>query len=153
MLTKDVGGKKTRGFFAVFVCAIFILLSFAIVGVVAQANSTPYYSQTLAEVRCDVCHAPFQTPEGGGTPFCLCPPIEPIPDGRGLAGELVEILRTYVFPGLILLSVVWAVWLGIEFGRASDANKRKMAKDRFFKGIAIVIIFVVLFGILSVIPA
>jgi len=70
-----------------------------------------------------------------------------------LARDLGNVLTTYIFPVCILASILWAVWLGIGFGTATDEGKRKQIKDRFIKAIATVLIVVILYGImLGIVP-
>ena len=46
---------------------------------------------------------------------------------RGLASNIANVFRMYVFPFLCVASVLWAVWIGIEFGRARtlECDKRQ----------------------------
>jgi|GEM_PF-3253293 len=71
-----------------------------------------------------------------------------------LATQLGRVLTRYIFPTVILASIIWAVFMGIQFGTATDEGKRKQVKDRFIKALATVVIIVVLYGIMiGVVPA
>jgi len=67
---------------------------------------------------------------------------------RSLANQLARVLRDGVFPFLCVASVLWAVWIGIEFGRAKDSGTRQKAKERLVKAVASVIIVLVLWSIM-----
>jgi len=75
------------------------------------------------------------------------PPPQPV-DNRPLHTRLGSVLTTYIFPTVILASIIWAVFMGIQFGTATDEGKRKQVKDRFIKALATVVIIVVLYGIM-----
>jgi len=62
--------------------------------------------------------------------------------------QLSDILTGYVFPFLAVGAVLWCLWFGIMFAKAKDAGARDNAKKRLIKGLASVMIIIVLFFIL-----
>ena len=70
-------------------------------------------------------------------------------DGSLFGRDLAGIILTYIAPFVVMMSVVWAIWVGIQFARAGDENSRKMAKKRFMSAVSSMLIFVVLYGIMA----
>ena len=68
--------------------------------------------------------------------------------GGGIGNDLAKILNTYVFPAILVVSALWAVWIGIAFVRATDEAARRAAKDRFLKALATIVIIAVLYLIM-----
>jgi len=62
--------------------------------------------------------------------------------------ELCGILTSYIFPVLVVLSVVWAIWISIAFGMAKSEQERTNAKARLVKALATIVIVLVLYYIL-----
>jgi len=66
--------------------------------------------------------------------------------------QLVAIFRNYIMPFLLVGALFWAIWIGIQFGTAKDPGARDAAKQRLIKAIATVFIFVLLLGMLALLP-
>ena len=73
--------------------------------------------------------------------------------GKTMARQLLEILVVYVFPVILGVMVLWAIYIGFHFGNAKDEGARRQAKERFFKALAGVVIIMVLYGILFILSS
>lgn len=62
--------------------------------------------------------------------------------------ELGAVLLKYVFPFLTLAGLLWAIYIGIDYARASDDGKRKAARSRLVKAVATVLIIIACYFIL-----
>ena len=70
--------------------------------------------------------------------------------GVNLAKDLASILSKYIFPFLTVASILWALWIAVEFFKAKDEGSRTNAKARLIKALATVAIVVTLYGIMAV---
>lgn len=55
-----------------------------------------------------------------------------------------DVIANYIIPVICLVSVVWAIWIGIQFALAHDATKRQNAKKRFMNALGTVMIFILM---------
>jgi hypothetical protein len=62
--------------------------------------------------------------------------------------DLANILNKYVFPPVVGISIVWCIWIGVQFGMATDEGKRANAKARLIKAIATVFIIAACYAIM-----
>jgi len=62
--------------------------------------------------------------------------------------QMAEVLSFYVFPAVLSVSVLWAIYIGARLAVAKDEGARGKAKEQFVKAIASIFIIACLHGIM-----
>jgi len=63
----------------------------------------------------------------------------------------LEVLNTYIIPGIIILATIYFLWTVVQYIKGKDASEQKTNRDRMMQGIIGLTVIVAVWGIVAVI--